>query len=200
MLIKKIIPVFLLLIISLCAYTQPIKSSNGKIVLANAETTTSISSNPADTILPYNWGFNAEANITLGKSIMSGNFYYLRLNSFNLITDKGYYYKQKYDKKYPGKYYPCSMLGNYCNTASPSQINVVTIWEYQGRIYKSGTYLTSYNGIYVGVNTDLQFPRNNGEIPSDALKSGSIKLKEVKLGYVPVKDTDAIISIIRGNK
>lgn len=197
---KKLLPVFLFFFTYLSAHTQPITTTNGKIVLANAEVTKTISSSPADTSFPYNWGFEAVANITYGKSLQSGNQYIVRLNSINFITANGFYYKQKYDKKYPGKYYPCSMFGSYCTSVKPSRIALITIWEYNGKTYNYFCLLNSQNYNYTGVNSTIEFPRANGEIPNMALKNGQIVLKDVKLEVVSIANADDYIKIIRAQK
>ena len=200
MTIKKLLPAFLFLFTCLSLYAQPITSSNGKLVLANAEVTKTISSSPSDTTFAYNWGFDAVANITYGKSLQSGNNYIVRLNSLSFTTANGFYYKDKFDKKYPGKYYPCSLFGDKCNSIKPSRIGLITIWEYNGKTYKYFCVLNSQNYNYIGVNTTFEFPRENGVIPNMALKNGQIVLKDVKLENVTIASTDDFIKIIRAQK
>lgn len=200
MIIQKVLAAVFVSFTCLSVYAQPITSQNGKLVLANAEVTKTIASSPADTSFPYNWGFEAVANITYGKALQSGNKYIVRLNSLDFKTANGFYYRDKYDKKYPGKYYPCSLFGNYCNSIKPSRIALVTYWEYNGKTYKNFCILNSQNYNYIGVNSTIDAPTANGEIPNMALKNGQIILKDIKLEIVSITGADDYVKIIRAQK
>ncbi|CAN1548353.1 hypothetical protein MCEGE10_02061 [Flavobacteriaceae bacterium] len=190
---KKLIAICLLIATGFTVKAQIIKDNKGR-ALATNEVTLTVTANPEKKELGWQTGFNVDFNITIGQDIFQKTFYYIQVNAIKPITSKGYFYSPSGRQS---KYFPCSQLGNSCNNLQLSSANILAVWSYQGKEYKTGSLqLNTQNQNFINYYTSITKP-GGVEMPIDAIKSGAAKVVRIEFVSWDFKNEYEITEILR---
>lgn len=189
----RLLSIFLLIATSFTVNAQKIKNLKGQAEAIN-ETAQTVTANPEKLILGYQKGFNVDFNITYGLQTMYKTSYLIQVHEIKPNTTKGYYFSPSGRQ---GKYYSCAQLENACDNLILSSANIVAIWSYQGKEYRTGSIqLMSQKGNYLNYSTNISNP-NSTAIPHDAVKSGEAKVVRIEFVSWNFKNEYDIQEILR---
>lgn len=190
---KKLLTICLLIEIAFTTNAQKIKNYKGQPEATN-EISQTINANPENLNPSYQYAFNVDFDVTYGLQSMYKTSYLIQVHAINPNTSKGYFFSPSTKK---GKYYSCAQLGNQCENLILSSANIVAVWSYQGKEYKTGSIqLSSQNGSFLNCSTDISNP-NSTTIPHDAVKSGEAKVVRIKFVDWHFKNESNITEILR---
>lgn len=190
---KKLITICLLIATTFITNAQKLKNYKGQPEATN-EVTQTITANPE--LLSPGWqkGFNVDFTVTYGLQSMYKTSYVIQIHEIKPNTSKGFYYHPSGQKC---KYYNCATIGNLCDNLQLQSANIVAVWSYQGKEYKTGSIqLSPRNGSFLNCSTDISNP-NSTAIPHDAVKSGEAKVIRIEFVSWNFKQQYDITEILR---